>query len=511
MFVINNMKLRSGTRTGRRKRNTTLNTRPVKKPRISAERRLNLLHTVETGASTNIVAAARTLRQSMCSRDLTGRELAFERSAFRTIANAYVKARDAATARALLGLLEAYLSIVKVALFGVQGLMASFPPHHRARFYRVLRMVVDRGISVDAVGLLGAGAPLFTYMMSHPDVRADDVKTMVGLGARLDDRAMRAYLDAHAMLAPDILKVARDAKYRFGKTMWKRLDESTRRVLLRYNLNPVGERWATENERVAHNIHTNPMNYWQYHQDGATKYDAFLSNARRAHFSKNTRLEGYPFVQTPAQSTHTRRLDAAMARYFKHKALRVPAQPSAVDNVFRGPDPARSVRTLWRGMSVTPAFCTRLRHAGMLLDPSYMAFTHNKKIALHYATDTNTSFSVKLVLEIQVDEIPRGTPWVWFGCVRAYGWTTPTNTRYNEAEVLLPPGSLKFGRWITRDGVTYVKSRYTPNDFAVQLPPNAVHPKYRPKPFAGPLMKRSPSPSSPPVNVEHMYLHLFNT
>lgn len=493
-----------------------VNDRPWKKKRQRTESAAAvdvLVRRVETGRPAAQVAAARTLRHCLRTRGgaLLG-ALNKEHAFFMSIARAYIRAQDATAQRALIALLDAFLA-VGLKPRSLQGLARSFAPRRRARLYRVLRMVVQRGVNVDSVGLV-TGHTLLAHMMARPDIGPDDLRTLLELGARLDESAMLFYVQGHATLSADILNVARRTQFRFKKNVWRhQFDDSTRRVLLRHRLNPIGDEWATDYARITRDIRARPLNYWQYKHDGThrnAKFDNVLSNARRAHFrGRDSRLAGYPVFKR-VTSRYTKHLNTAMARYFKYKTLRAPEQPSSVNDGVRGHDPTRSIATLWRGMTVPAEFLQRMRHDGVLLDPSYMAFTHRESTALAYASQTSTTCSKKVVLEVNVNDIPRGTPWVWLSSLRGYGWTKPTEDWiYREGEVLLPPGAIEFKSWTERNGIAWVKARYAPNEFAVELPPNEPHPRYRPKPFAGPLLRRS-VPTSPPRVVQDMYRHLFN-
>jgi len=208
--------------------------------------------------------------------------------------------------------------------------------------------------------------------------------------------------------------------------------------------------------------------------------------------------------QDEEQRAYVWAVNASLARLFKHKALRAPQQPTA-----RGSDPRSHVRTLYRG-TFLPADKFPKATGGHLEDASYMSFSTKFEVAKRFGGD--------LLIVLDVNDVEKGTPWVWFqddmAPNRPHNRVQSKTAEWaNESEVVLPPGTLTFLpgtlRWDDSLKKHVVHAKFAPNRFAVRLHPEKAHPRYRPKPFAGPFVRRAAIPD-PPEYVQTMYRELFN-
>ena len=166
-----------------------------------------------------------------------------------------------------------------------------------------------------------------------------------------------------------------------------------------------------------------------------------------------------------------RRIDYAMARHMQFTALRSPEMPPKMRNIATGSE----MPNLYRGFSVSKREFASMISRQSISDKGFMAFTRQHRYALSFGARDSASKMV-VVVRLNVRDVPRGTPWVWFAGVpethtvkngdlrRA---SHPFNVKGNddrlenrsnelarnkrfdkgqtwENEVLLPPGTLHF-------------------------------------------------------------------
>lgn len=174
-------------------------------------------------------------------------------------------------------------------------------------------------------------------------------------------------------------------------------------------------------------------------------------------------------------------INASLALYMRHQALRAPAVPSEIaklnaarieKRVIKDPrmwnrieDPIGQMYkglkrpaempaglVLYRGFRIMRNQYEAIKQTGVLKDRGYMAFTRDKDVAKKFARIDSVrpyDVSVSLVAEVPLTNFKRGTPWIWFtdanpifkGLDRKH--VLPT-LNPEEGEVLLPPGQLRF-------------------------------------------------------------------
>ena len=110
---------------------------------------------------------------------------------------------------------------------------------------------------------------------------------------------------------------------------------------------------------------------------------------------------------------------AAVLYYFTHPVYRAPMSPF------------KETHTLYRG--IHGGLATAFERKGIVHERGFLAFSQSLQIAKSFAKN-------QVVLVLAVQDIPPGTPWVWFGAKHDAFSSVP-----REQEVLLPPGSLRVG------------------------------------------------------------------
>ena len=169
-----------------------------------------------------------------------------------------------------------------------------------------------------------------------------------------------------------------------------------------------------------------------------------------------------------------RRIDYALARHMQITALRSPEMPPKMRNIATRSE----MPNLYRGFSVSKQEFASMISQQSISDKGFMAFTRQHRYAISFGARDSASKMV-VVVRLNVRDVPRGTPWVWFAGVpethtvkngdlrRAAHpfnvgqnddrlententWNElARNTRFDkgnpwENEVLLPPGTLHF-------------------------------------------------------------------
>lgn len=97
------------------------------------------------------------------------------------------------------------------------------------------------------------------------------------------------------------------------------------------------------------------------------------------------------------------------------------------------PRQAKHVTHLYRGLH--GPLVNQLLKYGTIDDKGFIATTPSKKVADKFATRQFMKGVFGVVLSIELSEIPKGTPWIWFGY-------DAHSEAPKEQEVLLPPGRL---------------------------------------------------------------------
>lgn len=161
----------------------------------------------------------------------------------------------------------------------------------------------------------------------------------------------------------------------------------------------------------------------------------------------------------------------------KRFSMRAPDMPPKVRNLQTGSE----FPTLYRGLMVSEGGLQRMFDNGFWADKGYMAFSRSKPYALDWALGAAAYMGVPVLFQINVRDVQRGTPWIWFrGTAEAYyqqqgGLKKKINfiplgfnkgSAPEENEVLLPPGAilLKSATTITppnREPYILVKGSYT--------------------------------------------------
>ena len=149
------------------------------------------------------------------------------------------------------------------------------------------------------------------------------------------------------------------------------------------------------------------------------------------------------------------RIDAALARFMREMAPRAPSIPTGVSRP----------KYLYRGMC--GEFARRLVSGEYAVTlPSYIATSRSGQVAIGFAGDGSNGAGC-IIARIEVSDVPRGTPWMWFS-YRGAGQKGKRNvaptTKGTELEVLLPPGTLRARRAI-RERYYHMKPRFRDGRF----------------------------------------------
>lgn len=122
-------------------------------------------------------------------------------------------------------------------------------------------------------------------------------------------------------------------------------------------------------------------------------------------------------------------VNQALAKHMKNHALRAPQLPRP----YYWQHVKRPV-VLFRG--VTGPIQKSLSKHGFYRDKGYVATSINKSVSNYFTRGSG------MLLVIQIDSIPKGTPWIWFSPA-----STPQDNSSvsfsDESEVLLPPGTYR--------------------------------------------------------------------
>lgn len=139
-------------------------------------------------------------------------------------------------------------------------------------------------------------------------------------------------------------------------------------------------------------------------------------------------------------------------------------------NFFPSPRIARDNEYLYRAVSLDEPQIAAMLRRGVHRDMGYMAFS--RIIPGKFMADASVIF------RLHVDDVARGTPWLWFasrtiaqGMLR--NWNRSREPK--EREVLLPPGTLfikSFYRQVDQDGnvIFAINVTYTPDPRFLRKP-----------------------------------------
>jgi hypothetical protein len=131
-----------------------------------------------------------------------------------------------------------------------------------------------------------------------------------------------------------------------------------------------------------------------------------------------------------------------MVQIMRDTRLRAPHKPLGCDNIM----------TLYRGMNIEGLKRFLADKKGFLDDKSFASFSHDFNAAARFAGSKNTSSAspkLPVILQLELSDVPAGTPWLWFGGTCGRNWTPrnknrtmPGNANLGqlEKEVVLPPG-----------------------------------------------------------------------
>jgi hypothetical protein len=153
--------------------------------------------------------------------------------------------------------------------------------------------------------------------------------------------------------------------------------------------------------------------------------------------------------QNPRRNlTRAAEAEYALRRYMRLFAPRAPMQPHvhAITHLFRG-------------------VCLETIGSKMVSN-RYLSFTPKSLVADRFRCDgqnTNNIYDGKdLLIRLNVNDIPPGTPWIWFSSANAPR-TSSVSSAYDEGEVLLPPGTLTLSNHRIDDlGGYTADAKYTP-------------------------------------------------
>lgn len=442
----------------------------------------------------------------------------------RDVSNMYVLDGDSGSQKLLHVLIKQGIASPSVNFMSIDSLLT---PHGRmtrersARLFQVVRVMLKHGADINEVhkDWLYETTLLHTIMrgstMHNIKTDPDDVIALLRLGSAFDRPVMamvtrgaspvkqtpfEIYVTSHVTMDPRILRLARRRGIKLTSPgLSSRISSSAWHTLQSYKL--VNKNLWNASKTAKTSLRKNPVGLLQNEKSNGMNHTVQKNVAfMRRRLVGGQQPPPLGGLYREYMNGYSQRVNAAVARYFIHKALRAPQQPSA-----RGSNPQTRIQKLYRAMHIPSR---DVKH-GYTKDAAFMSFTTSRDVALDHHSVSSTS----AVVTVNVSSIPPGTPWVWYKpdthANNPHDYV-PSSTKFaQEQEVLLPPGTLTFQTVSRRQGIYYIQAAYAPNEFAVRAPPVRPHPSYRPKPFAGPLVRRS-IPSNVPIYVQNMYRTLFN-
>lgn len=140
--------------------------------------------------------------------------------------------------------------------------------------------------------------------------------------------------------------------------------------------------------------------------------------------------------------TRAAEAEYALRRHMKLFAPRAPTQP-----------PFHAITHLFRGVCLETI-------GSKMVSNRYVSFTSKILVADRFRCDGHTNNGKDLLIRLNVNDIPPGTPWIWFSSANA---PRSVSSAYNEGEVLLPPGTLTLSNHRINDlGGYTADAKYTP-------------------------------------------------
>ena len=130
------------------------------------------------------------------------------------------------------------------------------------------------------------------------------------------------------------------------------------------------------------------------------------------------------------------RILTGLKKYMDEFSLRAPTMPPKVRNSTSGSEFPR----LYRGVNMTEGQFHSMVMRGHDTDRGYMSFSRNIMEAFAFL---GRDRGVEVVFRLDVRDVARGTPWVWFDSAdRPTDRAWLASGQSGESEVLLPPGTL---------------------------------------------------------------------
>jgi len=149
-----------------------------------------------------------------------------------------------------------------------------------------------------------------------------------------------------------------------------------------------------------------------------------------------------------------KRTNAAVSQYMRNTHIRKPIMPSGMRTKY-----------LYRGFHGQQVVSSLLK-TKRLADPGFMSFSRSADISIFFAKKDPKH---NIVLRIRVEDIPDGTPWLWFSKDKEPRYRGINRMRQSsfgvEEEVLLPPGRIILGKRIPTNNasVNMYEAMYIPN------------------------------------------------
>lgn len=154
-----------------------------------------------------------------------------------------------------------------------------------------------------------------------------------------------------------------------------------------------------------------------------------------------------------ASDPYTNRLNYTLRTYMKKFSLRAPAMPPKIRNPAGG-----ELQWLYRGITMSRSQFEDVKRAGRLVDRGYMAFSRYRDVAEGFADSYENDSRVGILFRLNVRDVPRGTPWIWYTDPKAAAGRRSAYVASavpEEEEVVLPPGALVFKTGLVAQRLSY--------------------------------------------------------
>jgi surface protein len=190
-----------------------------------------------------------------------------------------------------------------------------------------------------------------------------------------------------------------------------------------------------------------------------------------------------------------KKINRHLSQYFRDTTVRAPYRPKTLTIQ------SEREKYLYRGIhgSLADAFI----RDGKIHDNGYIAFSRRPDIASSFIGNAQEG----IILRLNINSIPRGTPWLWYDSNVHGKGTNSYRSSIQEYEVLLPPGTLEKIKYTNIDGNEGVDVKYIPDVNATSIDGKRLHrrqsilrkssPRNTPR---QPQRKNAFSPSTPQVN-----------